>query len=361
MKKTLALLLALTLMLGAALPALAATDAATRLVYQDNGDGTCTVTGYNRFDETDLAVPKTLGGLTVTSIGPRAFKDKTQLAVVSLPETVTTVGSYAFNGCSGLTSIILGGGVKTVGSYAFNLCRRLTSVNLRNCETVGEFAFYGCTALKSVSGAALKTVGRRAFSSCESLTSLTFPDSLTSIGEYAFADCAALTAVRFPAALTALGDSSFAGCLALESVTFPTYGNLAVGNYAFENCTALKEVTLTPAVVSIGRYAFALRAPKETEFSHDITLNSRGCDAAITYGLLYNVPVYADGVNVSDGYGDANGDGTLTTADARALLNVAAGIEPPYTDQRADLCDMNRNGQIDIGDVSLLLRRIIGV
>ncbi len=360
MKKTLALLLALTLMLGAALPALAATDPATRLVYQDNGDGTCTVTGYNRFDETDLAVPKKLGGLTVTAIGPRAFKDKTQLSVVSLPETVTAVGSYAFNGCSGLTSIILGSGVKTIGSYAFNLCRKLASVNLRNCEEVGEFAFYGCTALKTVIGAAVKTIGRRAFSSCENLTSLTFPDTLTAIGEYAFADCIALTTVRFPGSLTDLGDSSFAGCLALESVTFPTYGNLVIGNYAFENCTSLKAVTLTPAVLSVGRYAFALRAPKETEFSHDITLTSQGCDAAIAYGLMYNVPVYEGGTNVSDGYGDANGDGTLTTADARALLNVASGIEPPYTDQRADLCDMNRNGQIDLGDVTLLLRRVIG-
>ena len=62
-------------------------------------DNTAMVTGYTG-SETELVIPDTLGGYTVTSIGNRALWQNQTFVSVTIPETVTSIEEYAFWKCT---------------------------------------------------------------------------------------------------------------------------------------------------------------------------------------------------------------------------------------------------------------------
>jgi hypothetical protein len=106
--------------------------------YVDNGDGTATITGYSGTD-TNLVIPSTVDGLTVTSIGADAFENK-GISEVTIPNTVQTIGSGAFKSNS-LTSIIIPDSVITIGDRAFAK-NSLTSVTIpENVVNIEALAF----------------------------------------------------------------------------------------------------------------------------------------------------------------------------------------------------------------------------
>ena len=107
----------------------------------------------------------------VTAIEAKAFKGKTTLTYIVLPNSVTYIGESAFYLCSGLTSVTIPNSVKSIGGDAFSGCSGLTSVTIPNSVT---------------------SIGYSAFSDCSGLTSVTIGNSVTSIGEYAFNDCSKL-------------------------------------------------------------------------------------------------------------------------------------------------------------------------
>ena len=76
----------------------------------------------------DLAIPSSLGGYPVTSIGSTAFDYCRGLTSVTIPDSVTSIGYQAFFGCSGLTSVTIGNGVTNIDNHAFYDCNRLSGV-----------------------------------------------------------------------------------------------------------------------------------------------------------------------------------------------------------------------------------------
>ena len=71
--------------------------------YSKNSDGTITITGYEGSDAS-VAIPATIDGCAVTSIGGEAFEGCTFLAYTGLLSSVKSIGGYAFEGCSSLVS-----------------------------------------------------------------------------------------------------------------------------------------------------------------------------------------------------------------------------------------------------------------
>ncbi len=58
--------------------------------------------------------------------------------------------------------------------------------------------------------------------------------------------------------------------------------------------------------------------------------------------------------------GDADGNGSVTVADARLVLRCAASLES-LSEDRIELCDINENGSIDVSDARSILKVAAGL
>ena len=352
MKKILSLTLALILIISV-IPVANALNY-NGFVYVDNGDGTCNITGYNDFYAEDVVIPATINDLTVVSI--TGFRQKNSIRYVSIPQTVEEIGAYAFYNCKKLYSVAIGVGVKTIGKSAFNGCVELTSVNLRNTEELGEMAFYGCTKLNWLNcGTALKTIGSRAFWNTKKLDYIKFSPTLEIIGDYAFSNCELLPSPVFPDSLKSIGLSAFSNCKAFETITFGK-GELVINAYAFENCTLLTEITIPDNIVAIGRNAFAFRESDSTVTTHPVKIRCNSGSPGVAYSIKCHAPVYIiDLDRTIDMFGDIDGDGAVTTLDARKALRLASNLEAGVTDEMLLAGDFNQNGAFDLSDANLIL------
>lgn len=358
MKKILSLTLALFLIISS-IPIATALNH-NGFVYVDNGDGTCSITGYNDFYAEDVVIPSKIDGLTVISI--TGFRQKNSIRYVSIPSTVTEIGDMAFYNCKKLYSVAIGTGVKTIGAKAFNGCVELTSVNLRNTEHLGDYAFYGCSKLEWVDcGTALKHIGTRAFWSAKKLNYIKLAPTLEAIGDYAFSNCELLPSLVFPDSLKSIGTSAFSNCIAIEALTFGT-GELVIGAYAFENCTLLTEVTIPENITYIGRNAFAFRETDSTVFTHTVKINCHLGSAGVDYSVKNNAPVYIIELDRTiNSFGDIDGDNSVTTLDARKALRLASAMDTEVTDDMLLLGDLNQNGYFDLEDANIILQRVTGI
>lgn len=114
--------------------------------WEDNGDGTATITEYTGEDK-DVVVPGQLDGLSVTTIGSWSFWSKA-LTSVTIPDSVTTIGYRAFHS-NALTSVTIPDGVTTIGVEAF-YSNALTSVTIPDSVTMIEDRAFVNNALTSV-------------------------------------------------------------------------------------------------------------------------------------------------------------------------------------------------------------------
>ena len=222
-------------------------------------DFACTggvISGYTG-TATNVVIPGSINGVTVTGIADNAFLNCTGLTSVTIPNSVTAIGKQAFSGCWNLTSVTIPNSVTSIGQQAFFDCEGLTSVTIPNSVTsIGQELFEFCYGLTSVTiPNSVTSIGDCEFYRCYSLTSVTIPNSVTSIGVVAFFDCEGLSSVTIPNSVTSIGNGAFADCLGLTSVTIPN-SVTSIGSEAFEDCPGLTSVTIPNSVTSIGREAF---------------------------------------------------------------------------------------------------------
>ncbi|WP_461256238.1 leucine-rich repeat domain-containing protein [Treponema sp. R80B11-R83G3] len=95
------------------------------------------ITGYTG-DQKVIAIPAVIKGVTITSIGEKAFEKK-GLTGVTIPNSVTSIGDWAFYS-NQLTSVIIPDSVTSIGAGAFS-DNPLTSVTISSNVTIGKNAF----------------------------------------------------------------------------------------------------------------------------------------------------------------------------------------------------------------------------
>ncbi|MBO5323093.1 MAG: leucine-rich repeat protein [Oscillospiraceae bacterium] len=96
----------------------------------------------------ELTVPETIDGQTVTAVSDECFADCTELIMIHLPETVQYIGEGAFYGCSSLRGMKLPESLVSIGSYAFSGCVNLEAVCIPySLERIGGNPFYQCNKL----------------------------------------------------------------------------------------------------------------------------------------------------------------------------------------------------------------------
>ena len=233
-----------------------------------NGDAvSITITGYVGSSYV-AAIPNTINGYNVTSIGMNAFVQNMGLINVAIPSSVTTIGDDAFGSCTNLTSVVLPDSIISIGDESFGGCLSLTKITIPNSVT---------------------SIGLGAFDSCTSLSSLTIPNSVTNIGEIAFEYCISMTNIfveagnpdysslngvlfdkaqdtllDYPAGLTngayiipdgvvTLEDEAFFHCVNLANATLPGSVTNIIGP-PFYDCTSLTNIcvnAINPAYSSL--------------------------------------------------------------------------------------------------------------
>ncbi|MGN0542115.1 MAG: leucine-rich repeat protein [Acutalibacteraceae bacterium] len=225
LKKSLALILALTMVFGAAplaglvgleLPEInlfsRKAEAATsgtcgeNLTYSYNqSTDTLTITGYgDMYDEYGFSYIN-------EGAGPRN---------VVLPNGLTSIADGAFSGCIKLTNITIPNTVKRIGKYAFNNTALLRVYIPSSVESVGDYAFSYCFYLEElILSEGLKEIGNFAFASLD-FKYLTIPESVTSIGMLAFHDCDFIESVVIPENVQNIGQGAFSCCNKLKNIYY---------------------------------------------------------------------------------------------------------------------------------------------
>lgn len=195
--------------------------------WDDNGDGTVTITGYTGND-TEVVIPNEINGKDVTIIAEGAFREK-GLTKVTLPNTLKEIGMYSFFR-NPLTHIDIPHGVTNIESFAFRV-NKLETVTIPNSVTeIGNYAFTD-----------------------NNLTDIYIPDSVTEIGIWAFR-YNELEEVRISNNLTRIGRHVF-DSNKLETVNIPdNVEEIQVG--AFSN-NELTNVVIPSSVVRVWDNAFS--------------------------------------------------------------------------------------------------------
>ena len=249
-------------------------------------NGTATITGIPEDTVSAVTVPNALPNgevlCPVTAIGRYAFRHRSSLRSVVIPEGVTLIGEGAFQGCGRLTLVTIPTSVTSIETWAFGDCTFLHSVTIpEGVTSIAEMTFLNCLELRSVTiPASVTSIGDRAFESCMFLTSVAIPEGVTSIGRRAFQNCSNLTSITLPDSVTSIGDDAFANCTSLPTdVNGIRYESLEkkvlivapesltgafvipatvqfILNEAFINCSSLTSVTIPEGVTSIGKAAF---------------------------------------------------------------------------------------------------------
>ncbi len=213
-------------------------------------DGVLTVKDLSQISA-DVEIPSTVDGITVKSIGERAFKDCKTITSVTIPDTVETIEHSAFGYCSNLKSVVLPDSIKTIEAFAFTICYNLKIDKLpSSIETIGSCAFQSCSVTGTIEiPSSMKSLDSKAFANCwvssfvvdsgnsvyasqdgvvftkdmekivvtpRGLSEFTIPETVKTISPNCFSGCSNLKALIIPSSLTEIGERVVEGCSSLE-------------------------------------------------------------------------------------------------------------------------------------------------
>lgn len=208
------------------------------IFYDLKGDGTLEVTGLASWTtRADIPSSLTINGTkcSVTSIGERAFADRSDITYLSIPYSIRSIGEYAFIDCGSNMTVNI--------ADPESWCKmELGNEHSSPLSSAGKVLVHDIETTSINIPETVTSIGRYTFYQCRSITSLIIPGSVNSIEGSAFEDCTGLTSVTFSKGLSSIGGSSFEGCKGLTSITIPsTVTSIAIN--AFKNCTSLTTIT----------------------------------------------------------------------------------------------------------------------
>ena len=239
-------------------------------VVNELGDGTVEITGYAGNSAT-CVIPDEIDGKKVTRIGENAFRDRTELTSVTIPDGVTYIVDCAFFGCTLLETVTIPNSVTDICWRAFYDCVSLKEVTIPASVTnIQDYAFgyyydSDSSETKKVDGFKINYVKNtyghyyateNGFTDEAWLLTNELNDGTLEISKYAgnSATCVIPGEINGKK-VTKIGDNAFIDCTELTSVTIPD-GVTDIRWRAFYNCVSLKSVTIPKSVTYIDNYAF---------------------------------------------------------------------------------------------------------
>ena len=283
--------------------------------YEVDGDF-ITITGYQPQTDKEKAIPKTIKGKQVISIGDEAFAACRHLNKITIPANIVGIGVSAFRDCPNLTainvdahnpdytsvdgvlfnkdqttliqcpggkegSITIPSSVTSIAEHAINNSPGLTEIKVDPNNT--KYSSLDGVLFDKAQTTVIQCPGGKAGRA-------TIPKSVTSIDSQAFEHCTSLQAinvepnnvkygsldgvlfnkkltklircpsgkagsVNIPANVISIGNYAFYHCHCLTSVNIPACVE-RIGWQAFAYCSGLTSVTIPKSVTSIGTSAF---------------------------------------------------------------------------------------------------------
>lgn len=175
----------------------------------------------------------------VTKKGEEAELDKVPKdfnGVLAIPESVsglavTSLGDYCAIGCKGITAVTIPSTVKSIETGALAELN-ISSITIPEGVTaIGTWAFHADSLVSTVSlPTSLRTIGDNAFLNLSALRTIVIPEGVISIGDKAFCDNLQLETVFLPNTLKSIDYGGFMNCSNLREVhikatTPPTLGD----------------------------------------------------------------------------------------------------------------------------------------
>ena len=299
------------------------TEITPRILYQDSEDmytitADGVITAYSG-KVSDLYIPQTIHGITVTGIERGAF-DKAAITSLVLPETVTEIPDYAFAEHKSL-EFIRGDGVTSIGTqvfyesvlkYAefpnvteiglvsFKMTYSFVAGYFPKLEVVGARAFQ-YSAIISFDGPEVRAINRGSFASCSRLESVNIPKCTETVwgigsnGEFEDASmlavlqmsstqnllAGALQGTRIKTAdfpfLKTMKNNALYDCMSLKVIHMPLLESVPKGAFDGINITISSpkgRVYYLDSVTEIAEDAFGFYPTARIEFSHLVTAQS---------------------------------------------------------------------------------------
>ena len=281
-------------------------------LFRPLADGTLMITGADS-DSRRLEIPAQIAGKKVTAIGEAAFRGRTALKSVTLPEGLRIIGSKAFADCTSLKEVSFPASLERAEPLAFFRTALDSPVLPQGAADQSSRVWYasddrtdpdgwtwnlladgtamisgypaqgadmvfpneedgkpvtavmqhesrylsGADQIKTVRlPAGLKVIGERAFYRFSSIRELSVPQDLEEIGDGAFYNASHVDHIKLPATLNRLGREAFNYCRRLGSIYLPD-GLEEIAPRTFECCTRLAQVRFPATLKIIGERAFA--------------------------------------------------------------------------------------------------------
>ena len=218
------------------------------LAYEVNADGTtCTITGIGTCTDTEIGIPDSIDGYTVTAIGENAFENCSSVTAIALSSNIRTIGRRAFYGCAGLTDFTIPSSVQNIGVQVFYKCNNLTTVYYNSTfSPAQDEGFLNTSSIKKVVFNGSYVPANICYG-CSALTDIEILSNVKSIRGYAFANCSNLINVYFDIETLTMNvwddRSQFENCTSLETIVLPE-GLSDISLYSFRGCSKLKNITL---------------------------------------------------------------------------------------------------------------------
>ena len=188
-------------------------------------------------DEKNLKIPDLINGLSVVSVGEKAFYN-TNVEKVEMPKDLKEVGSYCFANCKNLKEV------------KFN----------SEVTNFGDNAFENSSVKKVTLPGILQKISKAMFKNCKNLTSVSFPNKLLFVDDEAFYGCTSLSKMTVGEGIRKIGKDTF-GNENRDFMLCSVAGSI-VEDYARENnieyspCNEYYEVyTKYPVYVGSNRYS----------------------------------------------------------------------------------------------------------
>ena len=298
-------------------------------------NGTITITGYTGSGGA-VNIPSTTNGYAIVNIGDSAFKNKSILTSVTIPDSIWNIGDSAFSSCSGLTNVTIPGSVININSYAFNNCTKLTTVTIANgVMLIGSSAFYNCGSLTHVTiPGSVYFIGDSAFRLCSNLGSVTISNGVTLIEDNAFW-LSGLTSVTIPTSTTHIGLGAFAGTyLAAITVAPQNLFYSSTNGVLFDkNQTTLiqfpggqlESYIIPSSVTTIATEAFTFSGPASVTIPSSVTTLDR---SAFYQCFLANIMIPASVTNImgSGPFAYSPSLGAITVASQNLFYSSTNGV-----------------------------------